>query len=58
MDMSLNKLWEIVKDREACTVVPRVAKSWTTERLNNKILTQRSLLRVPSKDPDFRQERH
>ena len=29
MHMSLNKLWETVKDREACTVVHRVAKSWT-----------------------------
>ena len=30
MDMSLSKLWEMVKDREACcTAVHRVTKSWT-----------------------------
>ena len=30
MDMNLNKLWEILKDREAWhTVVPEVAKSQT-----------------------------
>ena len=30
VNMSLSRLWEIVKDREAwCAVVPGVAKSWT-----------------------------
>ena len=33
MDMSLSKLWEIVKDRKAwCAAVHEIAKSWTQLR--------------------------
>ena len=36
MDMSLHKLWEMVKDREAwCTAAHGIAKSWTWQLLKN-----------------------
>ena len=43
MTMSLNKLWEIAKDREAwCAAVHGIAKSWT--QLSNMIKLLRQQL--------------
>ena len=46
MDMSLSKLLEMVKDREAwCAAVHEVAKSWT--QLSDSILKMPLLGRLP-----------
>ena len=45
IDMSLNKLWEMVKDREAwCAAVHGVTKLYTSEGLNNNRLLDNVVL--------------
>ena len=44
MDMSLSKIWEMVKDREAwCAIIHGVKESDTTWRMNDNILPMRKL---------------
>ena len=54
MDVSLNKLWELVMDREAwCAAVHGITKSWTqlSDRTEYKIHSLPHLPdKIPSKD--------
>jgi len=52
MDVSLSKLWEMVKDREASRVaVHGVTKNWT--RLSNKTITCRGSQRNVTVGGDY-----
>ena len=54
MDMNLNKLWQIVKDRGAqCVALYGVRKSWTWQRLNNTTTTGSQRLSFPRLDSSW-----